>query len=78
MEFRHLTVTRDSWGDHSIKGQIKFSDNLGTVEVNLTEEHCQQMLSIVADALVEQTEATARDLRGAVIDAATPQLTSKE
>ena len=78
MEFTYLRIARETWGDREVKGQIQFASKTGTVEINLTEDHCKQMLSIVADALVEQTEATARDLRGAVIDAATPQLTSKE
>lgn len=78
MEFKYLRIAREDWGDREVKGQIQFADSNGSVEIRLTEEHCQQMLSIVADALVKQTEATAHDLRGAVINAATPQLTSKE
>lgn len=77
MEFKSLYISRDSWHVPPIHGTVEFEDDKGGVRVILTEEHCQQMLSIVAGALVEQTEATVRDLRGAVINAATPQLTKK-
>ena len=71
MELNELIIRRESWSESKpVRGKIEFSNPTGKVEINLTEQHCQKILEVVADALVEQAQSAANDLRAAVIEAA--------
>lgn len=68
MKLKSLYLSTDY--NEIISGSITFSGSKGEVSLKLTPDHCQSILAICADALVDQAKEAAADLTAAVHEAA--------
>jgi hypothetical protein len=71
MILQSLIIQRGSgftWDkDKPLKGTIKFVDDNGSVELNLSEAMAQRLLEIVADGVVESAQQVATQLTASVL-----------
>ncbi len=74
MKLKELKIHRPAWGEHSgkIVGEVKFENDHGNITLQLTEDHCQEILQVCAVALVDSAKQSATQLASAIIDAAAP------
>ena len=79
MLLKSIYLRRNMYGveEGKLKGNIDVGTSLGEIKLILTEEKCQQILNLVADALVEQTKEVAQLMTAELIEG-TPQLEHKE
>jgi hypothetical protein len=78
MQLSYLSLARKGYGDDRdlVEGSIKFVGAGGAVELKLTPQHCQKILRVVADALIEQAKEGAAALTAETIEAASSGLLS--
>ena len=63
MIFKGLNIRRLSTYDDrpgKLTGTISFSNDMADISLNLTEEHCRQLLAVCADALVDSVREVAQ------------------
>ncbi len=78
MRLEKLEIERRRWIDDKLHGEIKFSGDLGKIEVTLDEEQIKRVLAVVADSLVACAQETATKLTASVIEASGNRLPAPE
>lgn len=75
-----IHLTRSSYGsdEGKLSGNVSFTAATGEIKFNLTEEHCQKIVDIMADALIEYTQVAADKMHQAVIDSTSLLLEQKD
>ena len=70
MRLTHLRVELASYGPHEgkYKGEAKFENQYGTVEIVLDPSIATKALSLCAEALVQEANKVANLISGTVID----------
>ena len=74
MRLNELKIHRPLWGEHvgKVIGEVKFENAHGNITLQLTEDHCKEILQVCAVALVDSAKQSATQLTAAIIDAAAP------
>jgi len=68
MRLKSLQIDRQTWTPgQPLVGHIRFMDDSGEIQVNLDDAKCNEMLRVVADALVEKSKAIANDLTANIL-----------
>ncbi len=76
MNIKTLHMYRDTYGSTAgkVTGKIEFESEYGEVSLILTPEHCEQILRICADSLVQVSKEVATELTREVIEQDKPML----
>ena len=67
MRFESLYLTR-CWGEKGVTGKVKFTNQLGEIELKINEDQCQQILAICADSLVAISKAAADEMCAKIVE----------
>lgn len=59
------------WGQKGVTGKVKFTNELGEIELKINEDRCQQILAICADSLVAISKAASDEMCAKVIQSTT-------
>jgi len=70
MKLMSLRIDLEKYGTNKGQycGQAVFSDNTGTVSLNLNEHHIEEMFKVCADSIIDVSKAAARMMTAAVIE----------
>lgn len=69
MELKQVFLTRNYNGD--LTGSVEFSNELGTIKLNMDPEASQEILRVCGDALVRISKKAADEMTAKVIEAIT-------
>ena len=80
MKLKRLSLYEQGYGDdRCLSGKMEIHGVHGDVSLNLDEAHCNRVLALVADMMVEETQRIARELTVECIEhAAAPELITSE
>lgn len=62
MNLQRLNISRNWTGNKAVTGKIQFSDELGTIELVLSEKQCQEILKVCAESLVATSKRAADNI----------------
>jgi hypothetical protein len=70
MRLEKLEIERKHWGDDAgkLKGRARFSSKNADVAINLTEGHCQKIIDMCADALLDAAKEMSDVMRNDIIE----------
>lgn len=71
MKLTKLYIHRDDWtyrGSSSLKGTITLEGNFGEISLNLSEQQASEIISVVADSLVENSKNIANSMTREIIE----------
>ncbi len=66
MRLDRLFISRDIISGE-LDGNVKFSNQLGSVELKVSDDQCRQILAICAGGLVDVTQKAADEMAASVI-----------
>ena len=69
MRLEKLYLSRGLWSDKGLSGSIEFSNELGKIELKLSDDAARRILRVVADELVAVSKAAADEMTASVLDA---------
>jgi hypothetical protein len=68
MDFKSLSIEKNTWGKGELKGSVSFGNDRGRINLQLTQEHINKIFEVVADTMIETAKDAARELTCNIIE----------